>query len=290
MKARPVVSALILSVLLVLGLAGTAQAEDTTCTGTIGATSEDNIIVPDGATCTLEGTSAIGNVIVGTGSTLVAADIDINGNIQTEGSDAVTVRASTVDGSIQIVQGGAATVAGNTLGSDVQVFEQSGAVDIRDNTIDGNLQCKENTQQPTGGNNVVQGNAEDQCASLTGTPAAGEPTPVPTEPTPGPTEPGTTTRETGRLAGADRFATAVAISASQFPTGAPTVYLARADASADALAGGILTDGPILLVPACGELPAVVAGEIQRLDPTRVVALGGTGAVCDDILTQAGNA
>lgn len=100
--------------------------------------------------------------------------------------------------------------------------------------------------------------------------------------------PGSTSgRESGRLSGASRIDTAVAISRAQFPEGADTVYLARADNSVDAVAGGVLTDGPILLVPQCGQLPAVVAEEIARLDPARVVALGGTGAVCDTILEDA---
>ena len=39
-------------------------------------------------------------------------------------------------------------------------------------TIDGNLQCKENAPPPTGGGNLVHGNAEDQCAMLAGGPGA----------------------------------------------------------------------------------------------------------------------
>lgn len=94
-------------------------------------------------------------------------------------------------------------------------------------------------------------------------------------------------RATGRLAGATRVETAVQISRRAFPAGAPVVYLARADGFADAVAGGTLTDGPVLLVPSCGTLPAAVAAEIERLDPAEVVALGGPGAVCEDLLEQA---
>lgn len=94
-------------------------------------------------------------------------------------------------------------------------------------------------------------------------------------------------RTTARLAGPDRFATSVAISREQFPGTVAEVYLARADAFADALSGGALTDGPVLLVPACGTLPPVVAAEIARLDPERVVALGGAAAVCDAVLAEA---
>ena len=92
--------------------------------------------------------------------------------------------------------------------------------------------------------------------------------------------------KTSRLAGADRFATAVAISRSAFPNGAPVVYVARADAYADALAGGALTRGPVLLVPRCGTVPASVKAEVARLGPVEVVALGGASAVCDAVLAQ----
>lgn len=97
-------------------------------------------------------------------------------------------------------------------------------------------------------------------------------------------------RRTGRLAGGDRYATAVAISKNVFPNGAPIVFLARADAFADALAGGTLSRGPILLVPQCGTVPSVVLSEIRRLGADEVVALGGGSAVCDSVLTQAANA
>lgn len=98
---------------------------------------------------------------------------------------------------------------------------------------------------------------------------------------------------TGRLAGQDRIATAVLVSRRAYPTAfasGGSVYLARSDVFADAVAAGTLTDGPILLVPSCGSAPRSVVDEAARLKPARVVALGGTGAVCDAVLkTVAGN-
>lgn len=90
--------------------------------------------------------------------------------------------------------------------------------------------------------------------------------------------------ELGRLAGGDRYATAVRISQYGFPNGASEVYLARADDFPDALAGGALTGGPVLLVPSCGQVPANVIEEARRLQPAKVIALGGTAAICDDVL------
>src|SRR5258705_1961306 len=95
-----------------------------------------------------------------------------------------------------------------------------------------------------------------------------------------------TQASTSRLAGVDRYETSVIVSRQEFPT-APVVYLARGDAFPDALSGAMVSDGPVLLVPSCGAVPSVVAGEINRLAPARVVALGGSNALCDTTLRAA---
>lgn len=92
---------------------------------------------------------------------------------------------------------------------------------------------------------------------------------------------------TSRLAGANRYETATAVSRRVFPDGADTVYLAQADLLVDAQSAGALTDGPVLLVPPCDRMPSVVTAEIERLDPSTVVALGGPVSICDDTLTRA---
>lgn len=90
-----------------------------------------------------------------------------------------------------------------------------------------------------------------------------------------------------RLAGGNRFDTAVAISEHAFPDGSLEVYIANAELNPDALVGGALTKGPVLLVPQCGTLPGIVADEIERLAPFRVYALGGGAVVCDAMVDQA---
>jgi putative cell wall-binding protein len=88
----------------------------------------------------------------------------------------------------------------------------------------------------------------------------------------------------GRLltyAGADRVETAVAVSQGGFPFGAERVYLARADSFPDALAGASLGGGPVLLVPTTGLPPASVVNEVNRLDPSLVVAFGGPAVLSD---------
>ncbi|WP_298635683.1 cell wall-binding repeat-containing protein, partial [uncultured Mobiluncus sp.] len=98
-----------------------------------------------------------------------------------------------------------------------------------------------------------------------------------------------------RLAGADRYGTAAAISAHAYPAiarldenGAPTVsdyvaYIARGDNFADALVAGALRDGPVLLVPSrTNQAPAPVANYLGSLHPNTIIALGGLGAVHPD--------
>lgn len=96
--------------------------------------------------------------------------------------------------------------------------------------------------------------------------------------------------QSDRLAGANRFDTAIEISKHAFPDGSLEVYIANAELNPDALVGGALKDGPILLVPKCGDLPSNVAAEIERLAPFRVFALGGSAVVCDSMLQQAADA
>jgi putative cell wall-binding protein len=85
----------------------------------------------------------------------------------------------------------------------------------------------------------------------------------------------------GRSEGPDRDATSVAVSKNAFAPGVPAVYVATGAAFADALAGGpvaALAPGPILLVQRdC--MTQVVNDEIDRLNPAKLIVLGGTSAV-----------
>jgi hypothetical protein len=180
----PVVAGLALT--SVLGGALTAFAEERVCTGTIGAVTLDNVLVPNGSSCTLNGTRLKGTLKVSTGATLSASGVRVNGNIQAEGARAVYVNpGSIVGGNIQIKQGGSARldrvdilgdlqlesnrkalrVTSNEVGGNLQVFQNTGGVTLLRNVIAENLQCKENSPPPTGGGNIA-GDKEDQCAHL----------------------------------------------------------------------------------------------------------------------------
>lgn len=95
-----------------------------------------------------------------------------------------------------------------------------------------------------------------------------------------------------RLAGANRYETAVAVSQAGWET-SEYVVLATGDNYADALAGAPLAyalDAPILLTKS-EWLTQVTATEIQRLQATKIIVLGGTGAVsqeAEDVLTGMG--
>jgi putative cell wall-binding protein len=101
-------------------------------------------------------------------------------------------------------------------------------------------------------------------------PAVADPPPVP---------PGVT--EEGRLAGPDRFGTAVAASQHAHPGTVPVVYLASGVDFPDALSAGpiVAKQGGSLLLTKPNQLPAEVGAEIQRLQPDRIVLVGGTAAL-----------
>ncbi|MCU1375188.1 MAG: N-acetylmuramoyl-L-alanine amidase family 2, partial [Actinomycetia bacterium] len=88
-----------------------------------------------------------------------------------------------------------------------------------------------------------------------------------------------------RVAGADRFETAAKLSSTAFGTGVPVVFLAQGRAFPDALAAGAAAgrlQGPVLLVEQ-SSVPKVVAAELARLRPARIVLVGGQSAVSDAV-------
>jgi putative cell wall-binding protein/uncharacterized protein YkwD len=93
-----------------------------------------------------------------------------------------------------------------------------------------------------------------------------------------------------RLAGPDRYATAVTVSQQHYanPSAVNTVVLARGTNFPDALAGAALAgrlQAPLLLT-APDALPGVTRDEIIRLGPRQVIVLGGTSAVSSGVVSQ----
>ena len=61
-----------------------AAAEERSCRGTLGAVTVDNLRVPQGATCTLNGTRVKGTIKVQRRATLNATNVRVVGNVQAE--------------------------------------------------------------------------------------------------------------------------------------------------------------------------------------------------------------
>lgn len=94
--------------------------------------------------------------------------------------------------------------------------------------------------------------------------------------------------DAARLAGSTRYRTAVSISRSRFPTGAPAVVVASGRNWPDALAAAPLAaavGGPLLLTDPAS-LTHDTRSEIWRLRPSRIFIAGGTAAVDTDVRLQ----
>ncbi|MBB2902846.1 uncharacterized protein YaiE (UPF0345 family) [Kineococcus radiotolerans] len=97
-----------------------------------------------------------------------------------------------------------------------------------------------------------------------------------------------TRAQLSRVGGADRYATAAALSASSFSPGVSDVVIATGTGYADALAGSAAAAsvrGPVLLVEPAA-VPQVVAEELSRLAPKRITVLGGASSVSASVLTS----
>ena len=149
----------------------------------------DNLRVPQGASCTLNGTRVEGTVKVERNARLTANGIRVKGNVQSEGFKNILLRrASVVVGSVQLETGirdGSGRVLNTRVNGDLtyhahkscmmprgnailaifQTNQNTGGLVIENNRISENLQCQSNNPRPTGGGNTA-GDKEDQCARL----------------------------------------------------------------------------------------------------------------------------
>lgn len=90
-----------------------------------------------------------------------------------------------------------------------------------------------------------------------------------------------------RISGPDRYGTAAAISSTWTP-GVDVAYVASGVNYPDAMPAGALggtNDAPVLLTRP-GSLPDVTSAELARLQPAKIVVMGGSAAVADSVLTE----
>ena len=93
--------------------------------------------------------------------------------------------------------------------------------------------------------------------------------------------------EANRIAGSDRYQTAIEVSKTNWPNGlsGDTVYVAVGTNFPDALSAAAAAanlGGPLLLTPS-NEMYSGVRDEIQRLKPTQIVVVGGVNAVSESV-------
>ncbi|MDH6182559.1 2',3'-cyclic-nucleotide 2'-phosphodiesterase (5'-nucleotidase family)/putative cell wall-binding protein [Microbacteriaceae bacterium SG_E_30_P1] len=89
--------------------------------------------------------------------------------------------------------------------------------------------------------------------------------------------------EPERIGGANRYEVGVNISQASYPETAPVVYVANGENYPDALSAGpaaAFEGGPLLLVRP-NEAPDAVLAEIERLQPSKIVVVGGTLSVTE---------
>ena len=180
------------TLLVTLASRATVRAADTLCTGSLGAITVENLIVPDNASCTLNGTIVIGNLTVKHNATLLAYAAQVGNDAKADGaarvsfypgssvghdlhvskSEAADIQSIDVKNNLVFNENSqAVSAAGSTIGKDFQATKNTGGVSINNNTIGGNLQCKDNNPPPSGSGNLVSGNMENQCANFGVVPA-----------------------------------------------------------------------------------------------------------------------
>lgn len=97
--------------------------------------------------------------------------------------------------------------------------------------------------------------------------------------------------EISRLTGTDRFGTAIKATKFAFPgsnVGVPVVYIANALNYPDALSAGpaAVAQGGALLTVTPTSIPADILTELNRLDPEKIIVVGGPTMVSDAVIAQ----
>ncbi len=147
-RKRRAALAVAMTATLCASLSPTAFASsEVECDGTIGKTTVEEVVVPDGATCHLMGTTVEKNLVVGTGSTLVTHDAELLGAVQaTKEPHSVRIINTDVDGNIHVRGATGTIVIGDSTcridpaaGNNIHLKDNLGPIAICMMTIEGNL-------------------------------------------------------------------------------------------------------------------------------------------------------
>lgn len=167
MRSGIAATAALISMFVLVPAAPAAQADATTCEGAMGAVVVEDLVVPAGATCTLDGTQVLGDVTVEPNATLTADFARIGGSVTLASGSRFRISDSAIDddvtctGCSQLVMTfmfdpvdrraveGDIEVTGMTNGhlhieagrisGDVEVTDSSGDFTFIDNLIEGKL-------------------------------------------------------------------------------------------------------------------------------------------------------
>ena len=134
-----------------LGELADAGKDESCATGLTG-TYDDDIIVPVGTSCLLQGATVFGNVKALEGAELYVIDSRVTGNVEGDEARIVQVQGGTVEGNIQIKDGtspgamGAMVVGTTVTEGDVQIEKMRTGEILVDGVaiLEGNLQVTEN--------------------------------------------------------------------------------------------------------------------------------------------------
>lgn len=163
------------------GLSGSVQCANQR----IGAVTVDNIEVPPGMSCLLDGTTVTGSIKALADATLVAGNgVQVAGSVVGDGAHHVELTGSTsrVGGNFEVKKGGSAilsgaevagtaafeeltgavSIGGARAGGGMKLVKNTGATTVANNTVIGALQCFDNAPAPLVGGNSADA-LEGQC-------------------------------------------------------------------------------------------------------------------------------
>ena len=138
----------------------------TTCTSVIGGT-HDDIIVPPGATCILDGVNVRGNVTVQQDAVFKMFFTQVGGNVQGKNADVIQMQFSTVGGNLKVPNAGhpdylsAFTLLSTVDGNAHINNHRNGAILLQSSQFLGNLHVRGNSGSSFGEfavDNFVAGN------------------------------------------------------------------------------------------------------------------------------------
>lgn len=130
--------------------APTARAGDTECRETLGAvTVVGNLIVPDDATCTLNGTRVEGSIVVKSRASLFASGATVTGGVQAQSATTVMICNSFIGNSVSLSKGGdfggSIGLHSNEINGDVQLQDNRHPIQVWGNLISGSIGAQGNT-------------------------------------------------------------------------------------------------------------------------------------------------